>query len=219
MIDTIAKILLIVFGVFLLYQIVIRIPLKILRRCVLFPTPAFLGYFLDSDLRRLLQPPDEIIQRSGIKEGMQFIDLGCGSGAFAIPMARVVGLHGKLYAIDIQPKMLKQLENKLNKKENSDIKNIIEVINTSAYELPFENDSIDACCMITVLGEIPDRIIALEEVKRILKHGGTLAVTELLIDPHYSLKSTTIRLGNETGFILDRVYGSFLNYTVRFRKL
>ena len=218
MIATIAEILLIVFGFFILYLAVIRILSKTLKRHFQIPAPAFLGHFLDSGFRRLLQPPYKVIQRSGIKEGMRVIDLGCGSGAFTLFIARVVDKEGKIYATDIQPKMLRQMESKLDKEENQDIKNIVETINASAYELPFKNNSIDACCMVTVLQEILDRIKALREVKRILKPGGILAVTEFLIDPDYSLKSTTIRLGNEAEFILDRVYGSFWNYTVRFRK-
>lgn len=39
-----------------------------------------------------------------------FLELGCGSGAFTTFVARAVGEQGKVYAIDIQPKMLKKLK-------------------------------------------------------------------------------------------------------------
>ncbi|GAG19543.1 unnamed protein product, partial [marine sediment metagenome] len=178
---------------------------------------AFIGPRLDSNLRRKLQPPDKLIQRSGIKKGMYVLDLGCGSGAFTTFVARVVGEKGKVYALDIQPKMLKQLEKKLAKPENKDVKNI-ELINSSAYESPFDDDSLDLVYMVAVLPEIPDRVKALQEIRRVLKPGGILAVTELLPDPDYPLKSTTIRRGRKAGFVLDRTSGTLLNYTVRFRK-
>lgn len=214
----VAKTLLILLGLLLLHQVVTRLLSKTLRRHLQVPAPAFLGRFLDSDVRRWLQPPDEVIQRSGIREGMQVIDLGCGSGAFTFSIARAVGRKGKVYAIDIQPKMLTQLETKLRRKDNEDVREVIEILNRSAYELPYGDESIDACCMISVLQEIPDRQRALREVKRVLKPGGTLAVTEFVIDPDYALKSTTIKLATESGFLLGKVYGNFANYTVCFKK-
>lgn len=190
---------------------------KLIRKLVHFPAPAFMGQLLDSGYRRRIQPPAQLIQRSGIKEGMHVLDLGCGSGAFTIFIARAVGERGKVHALDIQPDMLKQLENKLSKPDNRDIKNV-KLVNSSAYELPFENDSLDLVYMVTVLQEIPDRNRALQEVRRVLRPGGFLAVTELFPDPDYPWKSTTIKLGREVGFVLDETSGNFFNYTVRFRK-
>jgi ubiquinone/menaquinone biosynthesis C-methylase UbiE len=112
---------------------------------------------------------------------------------------------------------LKQLENKLSRPENKDIKNI-KLIEGNAYELPFEDGSIDLVNMVTVLQEIPDRNRALKEVKRVLKPGGFLAVTELFPDPDYPWKSTTIKLGRGAGLVVDKVSGNFFNYTVRFKK-
>jgi len=209
----IGKILLTILVVFVLWQIVIRV----FRKLFHFPAPAFIGGFLDSNYRRRVQSPDKLIERSGIKQGMKVLDLGCGSGAFTTFTARAVGESGKVYALDIEPKMLKQLENKLAKPENQDIKNI-EIINKSAYELPFDDNSLDVVYMVTVLEEVPDKQRALKEVMRALKPGGFLAVTELLPDPDYPLKSTTIKVGKKAGFIFDKAFGNLWNYTVRFKK-
>jgi ubiquinone/menaquinone biosynthesis C-methylase UbiE len=190
---------------------------KLVRKMFRFPAPAFIGHLLDSGYRRRIQPPDQFIKRSGIKRGMQVLDLGCGSGAFTPFVARAVGEKGKVYALDIQADMLKQLENKLSRPENKDIRNI-KVIEGNAYKLPFDNGSLDLVYMVTVLQEIPDRDKALQEVKRVLKPGGVLAVTELFPDPDYPWKSTTVKLGEGTGFVVDEVSGNFFSYTVRFKK-
>ena len=202
-----------VLGVLLVWQVVIRL----FRKRYHFPAPAFIGRFLDSDIRREMQPPDKLIERSGIKQGMRVLEVGCGSGAFVTFVARAVGKTGKVYALDIQPAMLRQLKVKLTKPENQDIKNI-KLILGSAYKLPFEDNSIDLVYMVTVLQETPDKQKALKEAGRVLKPGGVLAVTEFLPDPDYPLKSTTIKIGEEAGFILDKVLGNFWNYTVRFVK-
>jgi len=190
---------------------------KVVRKLWHFPAPAFIGRLLDSGYRRRIQPPEQLIKRSGIKKGMHVLDLGCGSGAFTPFVARAVGEKGKVYALDIRADMLKQLERKLSKPENKDIKNI-KLIEGNAYELPFEGGSIDLVNMVTVLQEIPDRNRALQEVNRVLKSGGLFAVTELFPDPDYPWKSTTIKLGEGNGFVADEVSGNFFNYTVRFKK-
>lgn len=208
------KILFTILGLFLLWQILIRIFRKLLH----FPAPAFIGPLLDSNYRRALQPPDKLIQRSGIKEGMQVLEIGCGSGAFTTFVARKVGPKGQVYALDIQPSMLEQLKAKLSKPENQDIKNI-QLVNSSAYDLPFEDNFFDLVYIVTVLQEIPDKSKALREVRRVLKPGEILAVTELLPDPDYPLKSTTVKLCQKEGFVLDEVLGNLWNYTARFKKV
>jgi ubiquinone/menaquinone biosynthesis C-methylase UbiE len=211
------KIVLIVILCILAFPILWFTLAKAVRKLFRFPAPAFIGHLLDSGYRRRIQPPEQLIKRSGIKRGMHVLDLGCGSGAFTPFVARAVGEKGNVYALDIQADMLEQLENKLSRPENEDIRNI-KVIEGSAYELPFDGDSLDLVYMVTVLQEIPDRNRALQEVKRVLKSSGILAVTELFPDPDYPWKSTTVKLGEGNGFVADEVSGNFFNYTVRFKK-
>ena len=199
--------------IFLIYQLVLRL----LRRYFKFPAPAFFGRVLDSDLRRKVQPPALIISRSGMLPGMQVLEVGCGSGAFTISVARAVGSHGKLFALDIQPEMLSQLQVKLDRPENQDLHNI-ELVNESAYSLPFEDGAIDLVYLVAVFQEIPDKPKALSEIKRVLKPGGFLSISEILPDPDYPWMSTTARMGLKAGFVVDRMEGNLWNYTVRFKK-
>jgi len=212
---TALKVILIVLGAILfLYLALLRIIKKFYHR----PAPAFIGRALDSSFRRWLQPPHKVIERSGIELGMTVLDLGCGSGAFTPFVARAVGERGKVYAVDIQQAMLQQLERKLAKAENQEIRNI-ELKRASAYDLPFEDGTLDLVYMVAVLQEIPDRGRALREIKRVLKPGGILAVTEILPDPDYPLRSTTVKICQREGFVLDNNLGNLWNYTVRFKKL
>jgi len=212
----ILDIVLIVFGSIIAYLVfMLIIGARILRKFVHFPAPPFVAYFLDSKLRRKMQPPDKLIERSGIVNNMTVLDNGCGNGAYTPFIARAVGDKGIVYALDIQPKMLQKLKNKLSKPEFKDITNIKTILG-NAYELPFDEHSIDLICMITVLQEIPDKTKALKEVKRVLKTDGTLAITELLVDPDYPWKRTTIKSVTSTGFKLQQVRGNLLNYTITF---
>ncbi len=69
--------------------------------------------------------------------------------------------------------------------------------------------------MITVLQEIPDKWRALAEIRRTLRPGGIVAVTEWLFDPDYPLKQTTLRLLKEAGFENIDSSGNLWTYTVR----
>lgn len=204
------RIVLYVLAAFIIYQILIRL----IRKVFHFPAPAFIGRFLDSNIRRAMQPPAALIRRSGIQPGMRVLEIGCGSGAYTLEMARAVGATGKVVALDIQPGMLEQLKNKLTRSENTDIRNV-EPLLASACQLPFQNGSFDAAFMITVLQEIPDKWRALAEVRRTLRPGGIVAVTEWLFDPDYPLKQTTLRLLKEAGFGNIDSSGNLWTYTVR----
>ncbi|MDI6724649.1 MAG: methyltransferase domain-containing protein [Methanobacterium sp.] len=191
--------------------------LSILGRIHPFPVPTFMGKYLDSDYRRIIQPPDKLIKRSGISGGMYVLEAGCGSGAFTNYAARAVGDKGKVYGIDIQAEMLEQLRMKLKRFENIDIHNIF-LIEGDVCKMPFKDNYFDLVYMVAVLQEIPDKKKALQEIKRVLKPNGVLAVTEFIPDPDYPLKSTTIRQCENAGFFFDNVEGSFINYTARFIK-
>ena len=204
------RIVLYVLAAFIIYQILIRL----IRKVFHFPAPAFIGRFLDSNIRRAMQPPAALIRRSGIRPGMRVLEIGCGSGAYTLEIARAVGATGKAVALDIQPGMLEQLKNKLTRSENTDIRNV-EPLLASACQLPFQNGSFDAAFMITVLQEIPDKWRALAEVRRTLRPGGIVAVTEWLFDPDYPLKQTTLRLLKEAGFGNIDSSGNLWTYTVR----
>ncbi|MCC6147650.1 MAG: methyltransferase domain-containing protein [Anaerolineaceae bacterium] len=207
------KVLLSILQIFIVYQVVLRL----LRRYFKFPAPAFIGKLLDSDIRRRTQPADLLVERSGARAGMRILEIGCGSGAYTTSFARTAGESGRVYALDIQPGMLKQIQYKLQQPENQDIQTL-QIVAGSAYELPFEKASLDLIYMVTVFQEIPDRARALKEVRRVLKRHGILAISELLPDPDYPWVTTTVRMGKEGGLHLEDVEGNLWNYTVRFKK-
>ncbi len=200
-------------GILALYLAIARIVRKLAR----FPAPPFIGIFLDSDLRRMMQPPEPIIETSGIRAGMKVLEIGCGSGCYTTHVARAVGEEGEVCALDIQQGMLRQLARKLERPENRDIRNV-KLHEQSAYDLPFDDSTFDVVYMITVLPEIPDPVRALAEARRVLKPEGRLALSEFLPDPDYPLLITTIQRGQQAGFEVDAVGGSVWAYTVRLRK-
>jgi ubiquinone/menaquinone biosynthesis C-methylase UbiE len=214
LINRLLRILAKVLVIFIIWQVILRAARKLYH----FPVPAVIGRYLDSDVRRRMQPPGQIIERSGFRPNMRVLEVGCGSGSYTTFVARAVGPEGEVYALDIQPEMLAQIQAKLERSENIDIHNI-HLVEHSAYDLPFDNIFFDLVYLITVLQEIPDRLQALREIHRVLKPEGRLAVTEFLPDPDYVPASFTIRLCEQAGFTVDAVLGNIWTYTARFEKI
>lgn len=194
----------------------VQVVSRLVRRWIHVPAPAFLGFFLDSRIRRWMQPPERTIAQSGLRPDMRVLEIGCGSGAHTLLAARTVGPCGEVVALDVQQGMLDQLIAKLRRAENADVANVTMALG-DAMNLPFPNDAFDLVMMVTVLPEIPDQARALAEIHRVLRRKGTLAVTEFLPDPDYPLAMTTIRRGLDAGFAVDALEGNLWTYTVRFR--
>jgi ubiquinone/menaquinone biosynthesis C-methylase UbiE len=203
--------------VLLIFIIAYELLARLVRRFAKFPAPPFIGKFLDSDFRRKLQPPSRIIRDSGIRAGITVLEAGCGSGAFTVDAARVIGSEGKLYALDIAADMLAQLRRKLANPANRDIQNI-DMLNNSAYDIKLGDGTADVVFMVTVFQEIPDKQRALSEFRRVLKPDGILAISEWFVDPDYPWMSTTIKQCARGGFRLHRRSGNMWSYTLQFVK-
>jgi ubiquinone/menaquinone biosynthesis C-methylase UbiE len=72
------------------------------------------GYFIDNSIRRLLHNPQKILGPY-VKHGMTVMDIGCGMGFCSIAMAKMVGEHGQVIAVDLQQKMLDVLKRRAEK--------------------------------------------------------------------------------------------------------
>jgi len=201
-------------------------PVRLAKRIRRFQPPPFVSSIeariLESDLRTKLWPVEEIIERSGIEKGMIVLELGCGPGVHTMDFAKAIGEEGVLYAVDMQPKMISRLKEKLSKSKSKLEYKYLSKIETkvaNAYDLPLGDKTIDLVVMVGVLGEIPDKSSALKEIRRVLKPGGILAISENLIDPDYPLRKTTRKYCERGGYQLVKTSGSFFNYVLQFRKV
>jgi SAM-dependent methyltransferase len=204
-------VLILVLGLAFFWVVVLRIPSRLATRWGhASPCPASLGWMVNNPVRRRYMQPT--LTRVGIQPGERVLELGPGPGAFSLDAARMLGIKGRLIAADIQPEMISRLERRAR---DAGVENI-EMHVASAYELPLEDGSVDRAFLVTVLPEIPDRVRALSELRRVLKPGGTLSITEEFLDPDHLSAGETIRLVESAGFRLTLRAGSFWIYTVNF---
>jgi ubiquinone/menaquinone biosynthesis C-methylase UbiE len=195
--------------------IVLHTIIRIVRHFYKFPIPQFLAGIIDNPLRRRIQPPEEVPVRHGIEPGMQVLEVGPGNGRYTMATARRVGDAGRVVTIDIEPRMVDRVESRA---EGEGLSNV-EARVADVYDLPFDDATFDAVTMIAVIGEIPDPVQAMCEFNRVLKPGGRLAFSELLLDPDYPLASTLVRRAQGAGFRLTDRIGNLFHYTVVFEKI
>jgi ubiquinone/menaquinone biosynthesis C-methylase UbiE len=155
-----------------------------------------------------------VLNRVGMRAGETILELGPGPGAFTIDAARRLRPEGKLIAVDIQPEMIAQVEERVQRAGLTNVETHV----ASAYELPIEDASIDRAFLVTVLSEIPDPVCGLCEVYRVLKPGGVFSTTEEFLDPDYPRRKTTIAWAEAAGFELSANFGNLMVYTLNFRK-
>ncbi len=110
-------------------------------------------------------------QTNLVREGQTVLDYGCGTGEFTIQAARIVSIRGKVYALDYFPR---QLEIVKEQSEKEGLTNIETILSDSKTGLP--DECIDVIWMCDVLHEIKERRSVLEELHRILRSEGILAI-------------------------------------------
>jgi len=141
--------------------------------------PWWLAYTFDNPLRRLFQDPFKITG-SYLRPGSRAADVGCGMGYFSVAMAGIVGPQGKVYAIDIQEKMLAITMGRIRKRGLSS--RVVPLLCTGAgLNMP---SNLDFVLIFWAAHEIPDHSRLFLEVGSSLCAGGGL----LLAEPRFHVK-------------------------------
>jgi ubiquinone/menaquinone biosynthesis C-methylase UbiE len=129
--------------------------------------------YLDSDERRSYLDPPRILKAFRLGPGMRMADIGAGTGFFAVPAARVVGPTGRVYAVDMVPEMLEDLQAKLDREPLPNL----EPVRSTEDRIPLADASVDLAFLACVLHEL-DGPGTLLECRRILRQGGRLGVVD-----------------------------------------
>ena len=184
-------------------------------RHISIPCPSWLAWLVE--MENPLQKnynASSLIRQLGIQPGMKVLDAGCGPGRVSIPLAVAVGPEGRVVAVDVQPRMLDRARGKAR---SGGLTNI-EFLETAIETGGLVDAEFDRVVLAAVLGEIPDRQGAMREIYRALKAGGILAISEIVLDPHYQSRSTILKLASQTGFHEKEFKGNRFSFTLLLEK-
>jgi ubiquinone/menaquinone biosynthesis C-methylase UbiE len=152
---------------------------------------------LDNPLRLRYRNPSETLGMYGFVAGMTVMDAGCGTGLFTVDMARMVGAEGVVHALDIQAPMLRKTEMRVHE---AGVAERVRLHHCGLNAIPLADDSVDVVVLIATLPQVPDRQGALLELRRVLKPGARIAVSEELPDPAYVPSGVTATWLEDAGF-------------------
>lgn len=117
--------------------------------------------------------PDAIWDAFGVREPERVVELGAGTGMFAVEFADKVG-HGVIYAVDNEPLMLEWMREHLP----AGLEGVIIPTASDVTDVPLPSGSADLVYSINLHHELEDGPAVLREAMRLLRPGGTLGIVD-----------------------------------------
>jgi len=117
----------------------------------------------------------KFLKEIGVKKDQVVLDFGCSVGHYTIPVAKVVGKEGKVYAVDKDREALIQL---MQIAKSEGLENIVPITTSGEFKINLENNSADVVLLYDILHYMSrkERRELFFDVYRVLKIGGLLSI-------------------------------------------
>ncbi len=126
-------------------------------------------------MRRLLLRP--LIERfgRGTREGLSFLEIGCGTGS-TTRFLRLLYPEARITAVDLSEPYLEEAQQRLSRLPGRRIS----LVEAPGENLPFRDGEFDAVVNVFLFHELPKdvRVAVLKEAKRVLKPKGLYAMVD-----------------------------------------
>jgi len=124
--------------------------------------------------REVFAARKEILASLGLKSGMSVADIGCGTGLFLQPLSASVGNLGSVYAIDISPKFVKHLTERVDKESLANVKVVLCTDRTTELK----PESIDAALVCDTYHHFEYPAQTLKSLYQAMRPNGLLVVVD-----------------------------------------
>ena len=128
--------------------------------------------------------PDRIIEALSLQPGQNVADIGVGGGYYSLRFARTVGSDGIVYGVDTNRKFLEHLSASAAKKGLANVK----TIEASSMITSIPAGSLDTVFMRNVFHHLKDRARYFEDLSKLLKTGGRVAIIDYAGDVRHGNK-------------------------------
>ncbi|HKE23991.1 MAG TPA: class I SAM-dependent methyltransferase [Bryobacteraceae bacterium] len=162
--------------------------------------------------RETEEEPDKALAAIGIAKGAIVADIGAGSGYMTWRMAEIVGPAGKVYANDIQQKMLDLLKKNVEQRKLTNVETVLGTVDDP--RLPA--GVIDLVLLVDVYHEFSEPQKMLRRIRESLKPDGRLVLLEyrgedpsVPIRPEHKMTVAQVKAELEPeGYRMDKVLES-----------
>jgi arsenite methyltransferase len=144
-----------------------------------------------------------------LQAGQTVLDLGSGGGIDVLLSAKRVGPTGKVYGLDMTDEMLTLARENQRQAGATNV----EFLKGTIESIPLPDASVDVVISNCVINLSPDKDAVLREAYRVLKPGGRLAVSDVMVRgelPSDVRQSMELWVGCVAGALDERVYISKL---------
>ncbi|MBM7854577.1 ubiquinone/menaquinone biosynthesis C-methylase UbiE [Desulfohalotomaculum tongense] len=117
---------------------------------------------------------DEIIGALNLQKGAVIADIGSGGGYFTMRFAEAVGPEGKVYAVDVNAKLLAYIENYAKENRMTNVETVL--VGESGLNLPEQSCSLIFLRNVFHHLNSPERYF--KALKRFLKPGGRVIIID-----------------------------------------
>jgi ubiquinone/menaquinone biosynthesis C-methylase UbiE len=107
----------------------------------------------------------------GLEGGGRVLDCGIGTGAFGLALAKSVVAPVRIDGVDVSPAMLDRADRNLDRRSVE-----YRLHRCDMRRLPFDDGTFDAVLGAHLLELLPDPLVGLSEMSRVLRPGGLLVV-------------------------------------------
>lgn len=151
----------------------------------------------DNPLRRLFHDPEDIFA-PWVREGMRVADIGCGAGFNTEALARLVGPHGRVIAVDLQPRMLAMTKRRL---ERGGLLARTELLQANENDLRLGQDArLGFAVAFWMVHEVSDVEHLFHQVLDALEPGASLLITEPKLHVSRRAFERSVRAALRIGF-------------------
>jgi ubiquinone/menaquinone biosynthesis C-methylase UbiE len=121
--------------------------------------------------RAAWQKPDQVVKALDVRPGQTVCDVGAGPGYFSLRLARAVGPRGRVYAVDVEPRILGALRDRV---EKAGLTNVTPVLGLGGDPL-LPPGACDLVLIVDTYHHFPDRPAYLRRLLRALAPGAHVA--------------------------------------------